>query len=264
MKNVVNSVLASLSMFSKIPVRTRSLNWEADGMRYLLASFPLVGVVIGALMLAWIYVCERFSAPPMLRALGITLLPLGVTGGLHLDGLCDTCDALGANTTPERRREILKDPRAGAFGVIGIAMYMISAFALASAFVPSLGNTLTLCVSFFVSRAASAMAITGLPSSGNGSANHFKTNANGGTRTVLCAFLLLGTAAVVAAGLRSNWMLTVAWTVATIGCVLSLEHTARLKFGGMSGDLSGWFLQRCELWQLAAIVVATWLGRVFA
>ena len=260
MKNVINSVLAAFSMFSKLPVRTKSLNWEADGMRYLLAAFPLVGLVIGALMLGWIYVCGRFVAPPMLRALGITLLPIAVTGGLHLDGLCDTCDALGANTTPERRREILKDPRAGAFGVIGVATHLLASFALACALGEGLDAAIVLCFGFVVSRTASAMAISGLPSSGDGSANHFKTNANAGTRAVLIAFLLLGTAAVFIAGLLGNWLLIVAWAAATVGCVISLERTARLKFGGMSGDLAGWFLQRCELWQLAAIVLATWIG----
>jgi len=264
MKDVFNSILASFSMFSKIPVRTKSLNWDPNGMRYIMASYPLIGVVIGALMFAWLYVCGRFSAPPMLRALGITLLPIAVTGGLHLDGLCDTCDALGANVSPERRREILKDPRAGAFGVIGVVTHLLASFALACAVEDSLHCTLALCLSFVVSRTISAMAVVGLPASGDGSASRFKTNASKATRVVLYVFLLLCVVAIFLVGIVENWSLAVAWPIAALAAFLSLERTAKRKFGGMSGDLAGWFLQRCELWQLTAIVLATWIGGVIA
>ena len=54
-----------------------------------------------------------------LQAAGFTLLPVVVTGGIHLDGFGDTLDALASHAEPERKREILKDPRAGIFAVIG-------------------------------------------------------------------------------------------------------------------------------------------------
>src|SRR5207247_11078385 len=43
-----------------------------------------------------------------------------LTGALHADGLMDTCDAVFCHASPERRLEIMRDPRAGAFGVVGL------------------------------------------------------------------------------------------------------------------------------------------------
>ena len=50
-----------------------------------------------------------------------------VTGGLHLDGLVDVADALGAaHRSPERFLEVLRDPHVGAFGVMAIALQLIA------------------------------------------------------------------------------------------------------------------------------------------
>ena len=36
---------------------------------------------------------------------------------------------------------------------------------------------------------------------------------------------------------------------------LRYHQVAQKQFGGISGDLAGWFLQKAELWMLAALVV---------
>jgi adenosylcobinamide-GDP ribazoletransferase len=48
-----------------------------------------------------------------------------LTGGLHLDGLADCCDGLFASVSIERRLEIMKDPRMGAFGVVGLILVLL-------------------------------------------------------------------------------------------------------------------------------------------
>ncbi|MDR0905566.1 MAG: adenosylcobinamide-GDP ribazoletransferase [Oscillospiraceae bacterium] len=257
MKNLFNSILTAFAMFSKIPVRTKSLNWEPDGMRYMLAAFPLIGVVIGAVMFGWILLCDYFEAAAALRALGVTLIPVLITGGLHLDGLCDTCDALGANTTPERRREILKDPRAGAFGVIGVVTHLIAYFALALAFDYNGAGVLRLCLGFAVSRAMSGMAVSGFPNVGDGTAKTFKDASAQKVTFFLCCVncFFMG----LSFGIVSDFAGTVAWLAVSLACFAHLRYTATRKFGGMSGDLAGWFLQRCELWQLASIVLVGWV-----
>ena len=37
-------------------------------------------------------------------------------------------------------------------------------------------------------------------------------------------------------------------------------HVSKVQFGGLSGDLAGWFLQKCEFWQLAVLVTCQLLG----
>ena len=75
-------------------------------MRYALCAFPLIGVVIGAL---WC-LCGALPLPDFARAAGFCLMPVWVTGGIHLDGYADTCDALSSYGDTAKKLEILKGP----------------------------------------------------------------------------------------------------------------------------------------------------------
>ena len=93
--------------------------------------FPLAGLVVGALVslpLIWI-------PDPRLAALVALLLWVWVTGGLHLDGLADLTDALGAvhKATQQNRARflaVLADPHVGSFGVIALVLQLMTKFVL--------------------------------------------------------------------------------------------------------------------------------------
>src|SRR5688572_17571725 len=85
--------------------------------------FPMVGLIIGLLLAGGWFLLS--SAPPLVGAGLIVLSWAAVTGGLHLDGLADSCDALFVPATPERRLEVLRDPRTGAFGSAGLCLFLI-------------------------------------------------------------------------------------------------------------------------------------------
>ena len=260
MKSFLNSTLVAFSMFSSIPVPQKRIRWDESGMKYMMAAFPLVGVVIGAVVFAWVWFSGWLGLPDILRALGLTLIPIALTGGIHLDGLADTSDALGANTTPERRREILKDPRAGAFAVIGVGVYLIAHFGLTLTFDRSLPNVVLLSVGFVMSRAMSGLAVVSFPSAKDGTAKMFRDASAKRSVVILTVFMLLCLAATaVFMFLDKIAPLTfVLWYFIQGGCFFYLRRMARRKFGGMSGDLAGWFLQINELLQLTAIVVCTY------
>ena len=76
----LRSIVTAFQMFSRLP--TPRVKWEDDNMRYMLPAFPLVGLVIGALMLLLRLVCAHFLAPSLLRGAAMTILPILVTGGL--------------------------------------------------------------------------------------------------------------------------------------------------------------------------------------
>ena len=48
-----------------------------------------------------------------------------VTGAVHLDGLADTADALGAGRDRVRTLEILRDSRIGAFGALALFFVLV-------------------------------------------------------------------------------------------------------------------------------------------
>jgi len=96
------------------------------------AWFPAVGLLLGG-GLAALDVGLRQVFPDGLVAALLVAALLAATRALHLEGFVDCCDALQGGATRERRLEILRDPHAGAFGVIGaVALVLVQWAALAA------------------------------------------------------------------------------------------------------------------------------------
>lgn len=247
----LRSFAAAFSMFSRLPVPT--LQWRDDNMRYLLAAFPFVGAVVGLFIWAWLWICEALGFGFILRSAGLTLLPVAVTGGIHLDGFCDTVDALASRASPERKREILKDPHTGAFAVIGIVLYLLIYFALGTELQPSTAAPLLLGLSFVLSRTLSGLSVLLFPpNAGKGLSITFKDAAGKKASVIILIFFF----ALCSAGLVCLEVLTgIVMVLAALICFTYLYVMSRRQFGGMSGDLAGYFLQLCELVMLASIVI---------
>ena len=97
--------------------------------------YPLVGLVIG-LLLALIALVAPFEGQT--TAFLILLTWVVVTGGLHLDGLADSCDGLSATVSAARRLEIMKDPRTGSWAVIGLILLLLGKWILLQTLPPAL------------------------------------------------------------------------------------------------------------------------------
>ena len=123
---VLQTIAVAFAMFSAVPVP--QFAWNEKNMRYALCAFPLVGLLCGAL---WC-VCGVLPLPAPARAAGFCLVPVWVTGGIHLDGYADTCDALASYGDREKKLEILKDPHCGAFAVIRLCSYFAAYLCLAT------------------------------------------------------------------------------------------------------------------------------------
>jgi adenosylcobinamide-GDP ribazoletransferase len=95
------------------------------------AYFPLVGFVIGLILLAADHLLSLLLPPLLTSALLLALWVL-LTAGLHVDGFLDACDGLLGGTTPERRLAIMRDERIGAFAFTGGALLFIMKFSALS------------------------------------------------------------------------------------------------------------------------------------
>ena len=93
--------------------------------------YPLVGVFIGSVVALIKWTAGLIVSPFAAAVLAAGCWAL-LTGGLHLDGLADCCDGMMAAATPERRLEIMKDPRLGTFGVAGLVLHLLFKIALLS------------------------------------------------------------------------------------------------------------------------------------
>ena len=128
MKSIWTGFCVAFSLYSAIPVP--QVAWEKKTMRWALSFLPLVGVLVGGAELLWFWFCRSFGASALLYAILAGLLPLVITGGIHMDGLTDTCDALCSFGEKEKKLEILKDPHVGAFGPMWLMAFLLAQTAL--------------------------------------------------------------------------------------------------------------------------------------
>jgi len=86
--------------------------------------FPVVGFLLGLILVLVNGLFEAYASPGLLSVVLVTVLAL-LTRGLHLDGLGDTFDGLGAGGDRERRLRIMADSHTGAFGLIAIVLTLV-------------------------------------------------------------------------------------------------------------------------------------------
>ena len=96
------------------------------------AFYPAIGLLMGLILVGVEEGSSRVFSEPLTAAFLVAVMII-VTRGLHLDGLMDVFDGVFGGFTPERRLEIMRDSRVGAFGVIGaIAVLLLKYGALVS------------------------------------------------------------------------------------------------------------------------------------
>ena len=122
----MKSLLIALSMYSKFPVP--QVEWEEKSLRWALCYFPVVGLLIVLPLRLWLCLWPLLGLDALGPA-GAVLLPIALSGAIHMDGLCDTCDALSSHRSREEKLRILKDSHAGAFAIICCALYLLVFYA---------------------------------------------------------------------------------------------------------------------------------------
>lgn len=244
-----NSFKIAFAMYSKIPVPKAA--WEKEGMRYVMCFFPLVGAVIAALTVGWNYLAEYLAIGLPLRTAGDVLLPVLVTGGIHLDGFLDTMDALHSYQPMERKLEILKDPHVGSFATIsGICLFVLN-LGLWSEL--SQTGVCILSGGYVLSRCLSGLSVAVFPCAKNtGLAAAFQDAAHQKMTAVICSMeFLCGAAALMlyrllgAVCLAAGALLAMCW----------YWQLSKRQFGGITGDLAGWYLQVSECVMAVTVLI---------
>lgn len=250
----MRALLIAFSTYSVLPMPQRE--WRGEDMGRVLAYLPLVGLLPGAVVPLWFWLALKWQLSPVLTACVTAVLPIALSGGIHLDGFCDTMDALSSHLPPEKKRAILHDPRAGAFAVISCGCWLLLYAGLLTE-IGVMKQALALAGGFVLSRACCALQVA-----------HLRRYDDKG---MLAAFSVpmdkkaVTAAAAVSVAVAAAFLVWVDVATALLmlaaALILSLwfRRMVYAKFGGMSGDLAGWFIQTLELLFAAAIVIG---GRI--
>lgn len=241
-KRLFNSFVAAFAMYSRIPMP--KADWSEENLKYLFAFFPFVGLAVGTLSCLAAFLGQYLGLEPAFGCAILTALPVFVTGGIHVDGLLDTADALSSWRERERRLEILKDSHAGAFAVIAASVYFLLTYGAFRQIWDEPKLLLIMGMGYFLSRCLSGISVLSFPKAKKeGTVAEFSIKAEDvPVRRALLLFVLLcgGGMIFVSPGpgaLAFGWALLSFWYY---------HHMAMKYFGGVTGDLAGFFLCICE------------------
>lgn len=255
MKAIVNGFLIALAVYSKIPVP--EVKRTKENMKYTLCFFPLVGVAIGLLVYAFSLFVLHFGLGQVCFALIGTVLPLIVTGGIHLCGFLNTMDALHSHEKKEKKLEIMKEPHASAFEVLFAgAYYMLYAGGLVLIWQKE--QLFLLMLGYVLSRILDAMAaVFFLPAKRDGLLFSLASSARKLTVKIILILLLvlviLGCIAVSPImGILEILLCFWVWTY--------YYYMSKREFGGITEELAGYFLSICEL---GIVLYLGIFGRIF-
>ncbi len=244
---MTKSFISAARTLTRIPVPGRGASDESDS----LFSFPVVGALVGGIIAVLAWLTGGLAGWPAGAGAICALTSAWITGGLHMDGLGDSVDALYGGQTGERRLEIMKDVHMGAFGVIAITLDVIIRFAAISRLAEQ-REWLWIAIPFILSRTNLVMLARLLPYArkDGGKAGAIVQNA----RTAHLA-AALGAAALfccIAAGLYGLAALALSMLI-----ILPLALWMKQTFGGVTGDLLGMAneITECSLLFAAALIV---------
>ncbi len=220
-------------------------------MRYAFCFFPLVGALLGAIVYGVANLLWYQGVGTICFAAVMTVLPILYTGGIHVDGLLDTLDALNSYGDREKKLEILKDPHTGAFAIIGAVCYFVLTFGMWSE-VP-VEVVPFIAVGYVLTRALSGLSVvtfplaknTGLAATFSDMSHKSRVKLTMIVYSFVCFTVLLWMDLLLGGGIIIVSMLVFAYHY----------HVCKRQFGGITGDLAGYFLQYNELAILIWLVV---------
>jgi adenosylcobinamide-GDP ribazoletransferase len=210
--------------------------------------FPLIGLGVGLVIVATELVTATLFPALLDALLTVTVWKLA-TGGLHLDGLSDCLDGLVGRDAGDRLR-IMRDSRIGAFGAIGLILFLLLEVAAVAELPPPI-RWRALLVAPAVARAMPPL-VSWLcpPATPFGQGAMFRSGLRGWG--VLAAFTLASVIALSALHIAGLLVLALATASA-----LALGWFATRRLGGVTGDVLGACIEIAELLTLLTLVAWT-------
>jgi adenosylcobinamide-GDP ribazoletransferase len=226
----------ALGFLTRLPIKLPEGDWQGR-LADAAWSFPIVGVLVGALGGFAFFLATYLGLPVFVAAICAVTAQVLLIGALHEDGLSDVADGFGGGQEKEQKLRIMRDSRIGAYGVIALILALLAR-------VGSIAEIEDVMVALIsagaLSRAMMAMAmIMLLPARGDGLgfiAGREKGPAFAG---MAIGFALL----IISAGFTNAvWLVLIAGIItAAVGWV------AKQQIGGQTGDVLGTCQQLVEI-----------------
>ncbi|MGI6109154.1 MAG: adenosylcobinamide-GDP ribazoletransferase [Eubacteriaceae bacterium] len=239
--------LIALSFFTRIPVNLKDVT-EDEFFRSM-NLMPIVGILIGLLLWLCAWLAWFIGYPPA-GALIVILVYIWFTGGLHLDGVADTGDAVFSARDRETMFRIMKDSRLGTYGAVSLMLLILSQFVCFQWFISDYTSALVLVP--VIGRAAAVQMVSwSEPAAGGGGLGKGYSAVTRTWIPVLYGILLFS--AIL------YFYDTVILTAAVAALLLSLLLIPyfRKAFGGITGDHIGLSIELTQAVFMLLVIIIT-------
>lgn len=124
-----NDFVTALQFLTRIKIK-RQIAWDENSFARSVKFFPLVGCVIGLLLLCLLILTMNMRLSVSVTAALLIVAEIIVTGGLTCDGYMDTADGVFSGRGRERMLEIMKDSCVGANAVMAFGILLLVKYAV--------------------------------------------------------------------------------------------------------------------------------------
>ena len=237
MKFEFHDIGAAFALLTRVPVPVDHARAGKRGAQAAWA-YPLVGVGLGLIAGTLGWALLSFGVSAGMTAVFVIAVQVMLTGALHEDGLADMADGMGGFSR-ERRFEIMKDSRIGAYGAIAIVLALLARHAGITA-LNGADLPLTLAALGAGSRALMVAVMAGLP---NARPSGMSASAGAPPGKDVMLALVIGFAACLLAFGWSGALVFAGMAMAA----LAVAMLAKAKLGGQTGDVLGAAQQSAEI-----------------
>ena len=231
----MGGLASSVAFLTIFPVPCR---WSSHASPQTVVFFPLVGALVGGLVATGDLVLQAF--PMLVRSILVVGLWLLITGGLHIDGWIDACDAMAPGLTFDKAGAAMRDPRAGAMGVAGAVVLLGTKWATLAELID--GRAAWILLAAITARWLAALVMVALPYGGGaGGVGWAISRGLGWGHAALATALMAGCLLFASAAALAGAIAVAA--IATALVVLLL----RRRLGFVSGDVYGATIELSEV-----------------
>ncbi len=247
MNSIITQIRLAFSFLTTLPSGSFSAEVPEETLGKTQAWFPLVGFLLGLILLAAGLFFNLFLTPAIVAAL-ILLVHFLLTGGFHLDGIADTADGLmSGRMDREKIFSIMKDSFLGSMGATALILLLLLKFSALLTIVKDCPLSIIL-FPVFGRYAIIQLTFSSEYARAEGGLGAIFTN-HCGVRELSIAAITAFTAGLLFAGFAGLLSFFV-----IVLYVILVRYGARRKLGGVTGDILGFTCESSEALTLIMLV----------
>lgn len=237
-KSALNDAALCLVFFTRLPLP--QFDFAGRSLASAIWAAPIAGLVVAIIGALTFALASFLGLPPAISAALALASTMLATGCLHEDGLADVADGFGGGSTPERKLDIMRDSRIGAYGACALVVSILLRWtAIADLATP--GDVFaTLLAAHIASRGLIAAFMHALP---HARQNGLAANAGSVSRDTALAGAALGAVGLLLLGLIG--LLTGILALALV--LFAFRQLCLRQIGGQTGDTIGAMQQVAEI-----------------